>query len=161
MVPVRGCDRYGQNVAQKSPARVWVPYLWHCMYALYRVWCSALIKIQCRPGNKAHFSCMIPTQYLTPQHHCSDIQQYHTCAITKTIRWIEVVKQHERVARLKSKMCQWKSGGIERVEKLYRVYVGIIMGDFIDTHMDGLFTRKPVKDGVIKLIPCIIFWQRG
>ena len=35
--PVRGCDGYGQIVAQKSPAQVWALYLQHCTYTLYGV----------------------------------------------------------------------------------------------------------------------------
>ena len=34
---------------------------------------------------------------------CSDVQQCHACAITKTIGWIKVAEQHKRAARLESK----------------------------------------------------------
>ena len=100
---------------------------------------------------------MVSTQNVTPQYHWSDIQQNHACAITKAIGWIYVAKQHKRASWLESETCQGKSRGIKGVEKLYRVYVGRVTTDLIDTHADGLLSRKLVKDNVIELIDSIVF----
>ena len=78
------------------------------------------------------------------------------CAITKTTGRIKVAEQHERASRLKSQTCQWKSRGVERVEKLYGIYVRVVTVDFIYSHAYGLLSREPVEDGVIEMINSII-----
>ena len=98
---------------------------------------------------------------MTPQDHFSDIQQYHTCTITETIGRIKAAKQNERAARFEIETCQRESGGIKRVEKLCKVYVGIVTINLIYIHMDRLLSREPVKDVVIELLHSIVHGRTG
>ena len=67
------------------------------------------------------------------------------CAITKTIAWINIAKQHEGASWLESNVCQRKSRGIEGVEKLDRVYVRVVTIDLVYTLMDRLISRESKK----------------
>ena len=90
-------------------------------------------------------ACIITTQYVTPENNCSNLQQHHACAITKTIAWIKIVKQHKRTSWLQSITCQRKSRGIKGVEELNRVYVRVVTIDLVYAHMNGLFSRESKK----------------
>ena len=67
------------------------------------------------------------------------------CAITKTIAWIKIAKQHERTSWLESDTCQRKSRGIEEVEELNRVYVRVVTIDLVYALMDRLLSRESKK----------------
>ena len=99
---------------------------------------------------------MITTQNPTPENHCSDLQQHHTCAITQTICRIKIAKQHERTTWLESKMCQMKTRGIKGVEKLDRVCVCTVSVTLVYTHMDGLLSREPRYNIINEDIECAL-----
>src|SRR6266436_4268218 len=100
---------------------------------------------------------MISTQNATLQDPWSDFQQHHTCSITETVDRVDVAKKHKRTSRLKSKMCQWKSGDNKGVEKLCGVCVRTVTIDLIGADDHSLLSWKPVKDHLVDLINGIIF----
>ena len=110
-------------------------------------------RFQCHPWNKDNLACIITTKYVTPKNHCSNLQQHYACAITKTIAWTKVVKQHERTSWLESNTCQRKSRSIQGVEELNRVYVRVVTIDLV------YYTTYGLAFGICGVL--VGWWNRG